>query len=278
MKILFDVNINSDILNYFPIEKFIYNDIYLSSNFNKKDNNIFYKKLILYGIKFIFMKKYINYNNFNLIIKEKDIKDNTNYEYKSIPQLYIIDKSEDQIERQIKRKSNGNNEENINKLIFVLCKICVTCGTINKILDDEFDVYKDILYLCNHTNDIVYEDLIKIDEEILQTYVKDNQKLRENKPNLPIFNEYLNIGSSRDEKFQDSMKKQAKRLEFATKKENYKKFMKQNTSLTLHNSKSLSINKNESINICKAKTKKGVRCTNKATNNTDYCGIPSHKK
>lgn len=237
MKIYF--NITSNNLNNFPIELFKYYEIYLSPLFNKKENNIFLKKLIIYGIKFIFTKKHINDNFFNVIIK--DIINDSYFEYKQIPYIYILDSE------------------------YYLCKLCSKCGKIFKKLNTDFELYKDIIYNCNCITNI--NESNNVSNDIINTYIKKNN-----------INECLNIGSSRDEKFQDSMKKQAIRLEFATKKENYKKHMRQNISLTHTISSSNSNIKEKKINgICKAKTKKGVQCTNKTINGSDFCGIPSHK-
>jgi hypothetical protein len=79
-----------------------------------------------------------------------------------------------------------------------------------------------------------------------------------------------------NEKFQTSMIKEAVRLEYTFKRESYKKEIRQ-PSLR----KNILSDKKESSrteNICKSVTKKGVKCTNKTVNGTDYCGIESHAK
>lgn len=83
-------------------------------------------------------------------------------------------------------------------------------------------------------------------------------------------------------KFQRSMEKDAIRLEYAFKREEYKKEMRQpslrkasisdkkkKVDETLHE-------KNESSKTCKGITKKGEKCTNRSLSSSGYCGILSH--
>jgi hypothetical protein len=81
------------------------------------------------------------------------------------------------------------------------------------------------------------------------------------------------------DKFQSSMVKDAIRLEYAFKRESYKREMRQPSlrKASLSDKKeSKTVSVESSVSICKGKTKKGVRCTNKAIGNSDYCGILSH--
>ena len=84
------------------------------------------------------------------------------------------------------------------------------------------------------------------------------------------------------DKFQESIYRDAIRLDFANKRENYKKHMKQVSSIKSNTSTgsgsiiNISTSR-QNIKICKAITKKGVKCTNKCIKNSDYCGITSHK-
>ncbi len=71
------------------------------------------------------------------------------------------------------------------------------------------------------------------------------------------------------ETFHDSIKKEAIRLEYAINKEKYKKEMRQSSIRS--SDSNLKNNK-----MCKAKTKRGKICTNKALIGSDYCGIISH--
>jgi hypothetical protein len=103
---------------------------------------------------------------------------------------------------------------------------------------------------------------------------------------------YVNSGSTRDEKFQESMKKDAERLKHAEKREKYKKHMRNPSSKSSlssghHHSNLLKKTKlqsgRDSISktndkTCKARTKKGERCTNKIIKGSEYCGILSHKE
>ncbi len=83
-------------------------------------------------------------------------------------------------------------------------------------------------------------------------------------------------------KFQRSMEKDAIRLEFAFKREDYKKEMRQPSLRKASISdKKKKIDeslheKNESSKTCKGITKKGEKCTNKSIASSGYCGILSH--
>lgn len=79
------------------------------------------------------------------------------------------------------------------------------------------------------------------------------------------------------EKFQQSMVKEAQRVEFAYRKESYKNEMRQPS-----HRKTKIINKKkepeENIKYCKSMIKgKSKRCGNRALDGSDYCGISSHR-
>ena len=89
------------------------------------------------------------------------------------------------------------------------------------------------------------------------------------------------------DKFQSSVVKDAIRLEYAFKRESYKREMRQpslrKASLSdKKERKPASIVDNSEINsvskLCKGITKKGKRCTNKALGSSNYCGILSHQE
>jgi len=87
---------------------------------------------------------------------------------------------------------------------------------------------------------------------------------------------------NKTDKFQTSMLRDAVRLNFASKRENYKKHMKQVSSIKSNTSQGsgsglLMPDIPKNIKICKAITKKGIKCTNKCIKNSEYCGITSHK-
>lgn len=87
---------------------------------------------------------------------------------------------------------------------------------------------------------------------------------------------------NKTDKFQDSMLRDAVRVDFATKRENYKKHMKHVSSIKSNTSNgsgsgSLIEHVSKNIRVCKAITKKGIKCMNKCIKNSDYCGISSHK-
>ena len=84
------------------------------------------------------------------------------------------------------------------------------------------------------------------------------------------------------DKFQESIYRDAIRLDFANKRENYKKHMKHVSSIKSNTSNgsgsgSLIEHVSKNIRVCKAITKKGIKCMNKCIKNSDYCGISSHK-
>jgi hypothetical protein len=82
-------------------------------------------------------------------------------------------------------------------------------------------------------------------------------------------------------KFQTSIVKDAIRLEYAIKREIYKKEMRQpSLRKTSFSGTRKKINKDyesETVSkICKGTTKKGERCTNRSLSNNNFCGILSH--
>lgn len=80
------------------------------------------------------------------------------------------------------------------------------------------------------------------------------------------------------DKFQSSVVKEAIRLEYAFKRESYKKEMRQPSlrKNTLSDKKQTVVEESTGTKYCKGITKKGKKCTNKVVGNSDYCGILSH--
>lgn len=83
------------------------------------------------------------------------------------------------------------------------------------------------------------------------------------------------------DKFQSSMVKDAIRLEYAFKRESYKREMRQpslrKASLSdKKETKPIQIEEIHVTNFCKGLTKKGKQCTNRAIGSSNYCGILSH--
>jgi hypothetical protein len=82
------------------------------------------------------------------------------------------------------------------------------------------------------------------------------------------------------DKFQSSMVKDAIRLEYAFKRETYKREMRQpslrKASLSDKKERKVSVDTTQTTKLCKGITKKGKKCTNKAIGSSDYCGILSH--
>jgi hypothetical protein len=83
------------------------------------------------------------------------------------------------------------------------------------------------------------------------------------------------------DKLQSSVVKDAIRLQYAFKRESYKKEMKQPSlrRASLSNKKEdkvISEDITESVKLCKGMTKKGKQCTNRAIGSSTFCGILSH--
>lgn len=82
------------------------------------------------------------------------------------------------------------------------------------------------------------------------------------------------------DKFQSSMVKDAIRLEYAFKRETYKREMRQpslrKASLSDKKERKVSVDNTQPTKLCKGMTKKGKKCTNKALGSSDFCGILSH--
>jgi hypothetical protein len=83
------------------------------------------------------------------------------------------------------------------------------------------------------------------------------------------------------DKFQSSMVKDAIRLEYAFKRESYKREMRQPSlrKASLSDKKERKPAQTEEssvVRLCKGVTKKGNQCTNRAIGSSNYCGILSH--
>lgn len=99
------------------------------------------------------------------------------------------------------------------------------------------------------------------------------------------FSNVSNNSQNNNEKFQQSMIKEAQRIEFAYRKESYKNEMRQPshrktkiiTSNTATKVSSMSAPVDE-IKYCQSKIKNGTEnCKNRALKGSNYCGISSHK-
>lgn len=80
------------------------------------------------------------------------------------------------------------------------------------------------------------------------------------------------------DKFQSSMIKDAVRLEYSVRREDYKKEMRKpsHRKSSLSNKKQTKSTSDIHGALCKGLTKKGKQCTNKALSGSLYCGIISH--
>lgn len=93
-----------------------------------------------------------------------------------------------------------------------------------------------------------------------------------------------NSQNNNSEKFQQSMIKEAQRIEFAYRKESYKNEMRQpshrKTKIITNTIKSSSTQQktDDEIRYCQSKIKNGTEnCKNKALSGSNYCGISSHR-
>lgn len=156
--------------------------------------------------------------------------------------------------------------------------------------------------LCHCTAEIeVLESILKYcSDECMNKYSKFMQNFKNNVKDLDysiikskqyeknILIEFEKNPSSNSnkkttsiDKFQTSIIKDAIRLEYAIKREIYKKEMRQpslrKTSVSETRKKIIKNSESENITkICKGTTKKGERCTNKSLSNSNFCGILSH--
>lgn len=134
-----------------------------------------------------------------------------------------------------------------------------------------------IVYLHNSTKwcgvcgktDNIYSNISKYCSEECMNKICNDSKDINHEVYINVLNSSMN-NSAKNEKFHKSVLKDAIRLDYAMKRESYKKEMRQ-PSL-----RKISSVKNETVKLCKSVTKKGVKCKNKVIGNSDYCGIISH--
>ena len=113
----------------------------------------------------------------------------------------------------------------------VVTKLCNLCGPILKQFDltdknDMKSIYNIIkrCYIfcsldCQLTDNKYIEDLKKLNKDDLRSVTTIDTKIEIGTKGLYT---YVNIGSTRDEKFQESMKKEAEKLEHAERERNIK--------------------------------------------------------
>jgi hypothetical protein len=77
------------------------------------------------------------------------------------------------------------------------------------------------------------------------------------------------------DKLQNSIIKEATKLDYALKRESYKYKMRKQSLRKVNSSNSVN-RTNIPTKNCRSLTKKGTPCTNKALDNSDYCGILGH--
>lgn len=124
--------------------------------------------------------------------------------------------------------------------------------------------------LIDLNRNYVLENIFSSSKKNFKTTVIENRSNKKDK---------FSIDKNSNEKFQTSMIKEAVRLEYALKRESYKKEIRQPSlrkTIVSNNKKTSNTQTND--RICKSVTRKGVKCTNKAVDNSDFCGIISHNK
>lgn len=149
-------------------------------------------------------------------------------------------------------------------------KWCGICGNLSP-LNDSFNKY------CSPE---CMQKSIGFNNKGIPESIKDlstNIELFPFKLNSRNSNTDLRHSSKSKEKIQKSVLREARRIEYAYKKEDYKKSMRQpsqrKTKITSNHS-----DKEESKQ-CKSFTKGGKeRCKNKSLTGSDFCGIPSHNQ
>lgn len=267
------VLLDGNIFNNFPISVFDDVDIvYLSSNFHILDNKNLIKHFIIKGIKYVFCVKR-NIENVSLIVRNVE-------SFGKVPCLFYKENSllGVSLDDSSLGVSLGDSLENLVEIEFFLLKNCEKCGNIRKKIENEdlFSVLENVL-----SRSFVYcTNECLLNEELGNEELGNEEICEENSLNkLTLENNVYAIssGSTKDKKFQDSMKKEALRLEHAEKREKYKKHMRHISTRKSSVQSMNSANSNKE-SICKAKTKKGTKCTNKTVDGTDYCGIVSHRE
>ncbi len=150
-----------------------------------------------------------------------------------------------------------------------LKKWCHYCHTVSEINDNNI-ISKYCSDVCMNKHSKFMQNFKDVD---ITEKLKDKQSvIIEFEKNVSNSDKKIN-----ENKFQTSIVKDAIRLEYAIKREVYKKEMRQ-PSLRRASS---SIKKSEvekSSNICRGYTKKGEKCNNKTVGSSNYCGIASHAK
>lgn len=154
----------------------------------------------------------------------------------------------------------------------VLKKWCYYCHNICDI-DDNNVVTKYCSEGCMTKNSKFMQNFKESINDLDINNIKSKQHiLIEFEKNHSNSNKKIN-----ENKSQTSVVKDAIRLEYAIKREIYKKEMRQ-PSLRRASSSIKKECSEERSDLCKGHTKKGERCNNKTIGTTGYCGITSHAK
>ena len=258
--------------NNFPLRKLNFNTtVILDYGFQKHENEHFIKELTVRGFRLIEVTEPKNLERLkiiNIAIKEKI--DSSELEFGKHPILYY-------------NPETGNTE------ITYLCKNCKEeCSRKNfpisfNMKEPQFCSDKCILESSETETDFsIGNKILEVDPK---NPIKDRiEGLSGKKPHTFIYMKDSDNRNydDRNDKFQDTMRKEAIRLEYAERREKYKKQMRQ-ISTRKSNTKSVSLKKELSRTVstnnskCKAKTKKGTLCGNRTQPGTEFCGISSHQ-
>jgi hypothetical protein len=168
----------------------------------------------------------------------------------------------------------------------------VWCGICNKIYTNEYN--HPISRYCSEkcmnkengfSSDLKPDTIVDVDRADIVSRLIRLEKQKEEQTIIPFDKSDKkkppsNVKKTVD-KFQSSMVKDAIRLEYAIKRESYKREMRQPSLRKANLSdkkerKLIVIDEVPVIKLCKGVTKKNKTCTNKCINNSLYCGILSH--
>lgn len=253
--------------NNFPIRNLkLDTTIILDSLFKKENNKKFINEVMIRGLRLIESRepktdssenKTKNLKIVNMIIKEKN--DSEDLEFGDTPILYY-------------------DKDNLNTITYI-CKHCKeecvrnSFSITDNMNEPHFCSNKCLMDFSETESDFLSNKIFEIDP-------KNKEKVEGSFGKKPKTFLYMKE-TEKDDKFQDAMRREAIRLEYAERREKYKKQMRQ-TSTRKSNTKNTSLKKELSRTMssnlnCKARTKKGILCGNRVQHGSEYCGIASHQ-
>lgn len=155
---------------------------------------------------------------------------------------------------------------------YIIYEDKVYCGNCNKYIEDTNN-NKEINKICS--DECGFQDNI----ELLKLYNESNVENQQEKIRKISSEKKLDFTielTDKEKKAQRIALMEVRRHEYIQKREEFKRNMRKASSSTSIKTKKDS--DNIKVCMCKAKTKDGKACSNKALRNSSYCGIVSHKK